>query len=126
MTSKRQLLLWIAAALAASALLLGVLYWENRHANKYWTNLWVGDPHLGAKLFFEKKGCAKCHPVNGYGGNRAPDLGFTGSPQSSLSEVVSAMWNCAPRMWERMRAERMKRRLKSTRSNWAVNKRPEG
>ena len=95
-------------AVAALALLLGVLFWEHRHSNARWTNLWVGDPHVGATLFFEKKGCAHCHPVNGYGGKSAPDLGYASSPQSSLSQLVSAMWNCAPRMWERMRAEKLK------------------
>lgn len=108
MTSRKQFLIWVAVALATSALLVGVLFWEYSYATTHWTNLWVGDPQIGAKLFFEKKGCAQCHPVNGYGGNRAPDLGFAGAPQSGLPQLVSAMWNCAPRMWERMRAEKMK------------------
>jgi mono/diheme cytochrome c family protein len=107
MASKKQLLIWVVAAVAGLALLLGVLFWEYNYAATRWTSLWVGDPHVGAKLFFEKKGCAECHPVNGYGGNSAPDLGLARSPQGSLSQLVSAMWNCAPRMWERMRAERM-------------------
>ncbi|MDP2996587.1 MAG: c-type cytochrome [Bryobacterales bacterium] len=108
MTSKKQLFIWGVMAVAALALLVGVLFWEHRHSNARWTNLWVGDPHLGATLFFEKKGCAHCHPVNGYGGKSAPDLGFASLPQSSMSQLVSAMWNCAPRMWERLRAEKLK------------------
>ena len=94
--------------MAASGLLLGVLAWEYNTAPARWSSLWVGDPHLGAKLFFEKKGCAQCHPVNGYGGNRAPDLGFASSPQGSMSQLVSAMWNCAPRMWERIHSENLR------------------
>ncbi|MBI4873953.1 MAG: c-type cytochrome [Acidobacteria bacterium] len=103
MSSKRVFLTWVAAAVAALALLLGVLFWEHKSDMKRWTSLWVGDPHMGARLFFERKGCAYCHPVNGYGGKGAPDMGFTSTPQSSLSQLVAAMWNCAPRMWERMR-----------------------
>jgi len=108
MTSKKQLLIWIAVAVAASTLLLGVLFWEQRSMSTRWTSLWVGDPHVGAKLFFEKKGCAQCHPANGYGGNLAPDLGFARDPKSDMSNLVSAMWNCAPRMWESIRKKGMK------------------
>ena len=89
-------------------LLGGVLFWEQRHAQTHWSSFLVGNPDLGSKLFFEKKNCAHCHSVNGSGGKLAPDLGFALSPQSNLSQLVSAMWNCAPRMWERMHAEKMR------------------
>ena len=108
MVSRQQLLIWVAAALAASTLLGALLIREYiKHTSMRWSSFLVGDPHAGAKLFFEKKGCARCHSVNGAGGNSAPDLGFVQSPQSSLSQIVSAMWNHAPRMWERMRAEKI-------------------
>lgn len=107
MLSRKQLWIWVVAALGASAFLAGVLLWEYKYSQTRWTTFFVGDPHKGAKLFFEKKGCAHCHPVNGYGGNLAPDLGFARSPQSGLSQLVSAMWNCAPRMWKLMRQEKL-------------------
>lgn len=108
MTSRKQLLIWVVAALATATLLLSVLILEFRSSRTRWNSVWVGDPQVGAKLFFEKKGCAHCHPVNGYGGSSAPDLGLARSPQANLSQLVSAMWNCSPRMWEQMRAEKLR------------------
>ena len=36
-----------------------------------------------------------------------PDLGRRESAQSSLPQLVTAMWNHAPQMWERMRSDRI-------------------
>jgi cytochrome c2 len=77
---------------------------EHRYARVRWANFLVGDPHHGSHLFREK-GCAHCHTVNGVGGGRGPELGFERAPHSNMNQLVSAMWNHAPRMWERMRAE---------------------
>lgn len=66
-----------------------------------------GDPYTGSRLFFEKKGCAHCHAVNGVGGKRAPELGYGGAPQAGINHLVSAMWNHAGGMWEQMRAEKV-------------------
>lgn len=71
-----------------------------------WSSFLVGDPHTGAQLF-EEKGCAHCHAVNGSGGKLAPDLGSERPPASGFDQLVTAMWNHAPRMWERMRQERV-------------------
>ncbi len=67
----------------------------------------VGDPHIGARLFFEKEGCGHCHSVNGSGGKTAPDLGFMQEPRSGLAQLVSTMWNHAPHMWEQMRVQKV-------------------
>ncbi|MBI4466241.1 MAG: c-type cytochrome [Acidobacteria bacterium] len=56
---------------------------------------------------FEKKGCAHCHAVNGAGGTLAPDLGFQRPARSSLNQLVTEMWNHAPRMWAKMEAEKI-------------------
>ena len=106
-TSRRHLILWVLAAVGACALLAAVLVWQHRIAQTRWSIFLVGDPSVGAKLFFGKEGCGHCHSVNGSGGKLAPDLGFVRAPQSNLSQLVSAMWNHAPRMWERMRAEKI-------------------
>jgi cytochrome c2 len=108
MVSRKHLSIWVVAALGASSFLVGVLLWEFRNTQTRWTTFFVGDPNEGAKLFFEKKHCVHCHPVNGYGGKLAPDLGFARLPQSGLSQLVSAMWNCAPRMWKLMRQEKLR------------------
>ncbi|MEK7994883.1 MAG: c-type cytochrome [Planctomycetota bacterium] len=108
MTPRWQISSQVVAALAASASLVGVLVWEhNKNTSTQWSTFLVGDPSEGAKLFFERKGCVRCHSVNGWGGKSAPDLGFAPSPQSDLTQIVSALWNHAPRMWERMRAEKV-------------------
>lgn len=104
--SARQLLFWIAFALATSALLVAVLRWERRHAPARWTVLPVGSPREGEKLF-QKKGCAHCHAVGGIGGTAGPDLGSGRTSRSRPDQLVVAMWNHAPRMWKRMQAERL-------------------
>ncbi len=63
-----------------------------------------GDPKKGMKLFFEK-GCASCHSVLGEGGKRAPDLARFPSGHLNVAQLVAAMWNHAPEMWEKMELE---------------------
>ena len=106
MSSKRQVLIWVLAAGAACALLAATLFWQHQYTRRRWSAFLLGDPHLGARLF-EKKGCIQCHAVNGWGSQLAPDLGSERPPKSSLNELITAMWNCAPRMWERIRVERI-------------------
>ena len=100
------MLAWIVAALAASALLAGVILWEHKYARTRWGSFLVGDPHLGSHLFTDK-GCAHCHAVNGDGGHLAPDLGFHQPPYANLNHLVIAMWNHSPKMWERMREDKL-------------------
>ncbi len=107
MISKRQFMIWAVAARAATSLLAGVLVWQHRYTRTRWSTFMVGDPHIGAKLFFDKEGCARCHSVSGAGGKLAPDLGYARSPDANLTQLVSAMWNHAPRMWERMKLEKI-------------------
>ena len=63
-----------------------------------------GDPKKGMKLFFEK-GCATCHSVLGEGGRRAPDLARFPAGHLNVAQLVAAMWNHAPDMWEKMELE---------------------
>lgn len=106
MGSQRQLLIWVVAAVAACTLLVVVLIWQDKATRARWTVFLMGTPHTGARLF-EKKGCVHCHSVNGWGGRLAPDLGFERPPRSGLNQLITAMWNCAPRMWERIHEERI-------------------
>lgn len=101
----RQFLLWALAAVAAVALLVGVLEWEDQHRERRWNTLSVGIPRTGAQLF-QSKGCVRCHAVNGAGGRIAPDLGSE-RPSSGADQLVTGMWNHAPRMWERIREEKI-------------------
>ena len=106
MSSQRQLLIWVLGAVSATAFLLGVLVWQHQRTRRHWSAFVLGNPHVGAQVF-ERKGCIQCHAVSGWGSNLAPDLGLERPPRSSLNQLVSAMWNCAPRMWARIRAERI-------------------
>ncbi len=65
-----------------------------------------GDPKSGMKSFFEK-GCGRCHSVLGEGGRTAPDLARAPGGHLSSAEMLAAMWNHAPAMWEKMRLERL-------------------
>lgn len=103
MSSRRQFVVWVVAAVGAAALLVGVMIWVDRYLPKRWGVFLVGDPETGADLFFGRKGCARCHSVGGGGGHLAPDLGYKSHPKAGLGELVTSMWNHAPKMWERMR-----------------------
>ncbi len=65
-----------------------------------------GDVKAGMQAFFDK-GCARCHAVLGEGGRAAPDLARAPGGHLSAAELVAAMWNHAPAMWEKMRAQRL-------------------
>ena len=65
-----------------------------------------GDPKSGIKIFFEK-GCIRCHSILGEGGRTAPDLARTPARHLGAAELVAAMWNHAPAMWEKMTLERL-------------------
>ncbi len=65
-----------------------------------------GDPKAGMQIFFTK-GCARCHSVLGEGGKAAPDLARAPAGHLSAAELVAAMWNHAPPMWEKMRLQNL-------------------
>lgn len=65
----------------------------------------AGDPRQGRALATDK-GCLRCHPVSGRGGRVAPDLARTGGLDSPVG-VVTAMWNHAGKMQEKMREEKV-------------------
>ena len=106
MTLRRQMLWWILGALGAAALLAGVIQWRHRYTRVRWANFLVGDPRTGSQLF-QGKGCARCHAVNGVGGRVGPELGFQ-QPLAGLNQLVAAMWNHAPRMWEAFEKEKFR------------------
>lgn len=101
---ERHTLVWAVAAVIAVALLLGIMRWESSEGSR-WGIVPVGEATTGARLFREK-GCAYCHAVNRIGGGIAPDLG-TERPSSGPDQLVTAMWNHAPKMWDRIKVERI-------------------
>ncbi len=102
--SAQRLLLWSLAAVLALAALTGVLYTQRQHTEERWAVFLAGSPAAGAKVF-QDKGCVRCHAINGTGGALAPDLARRRSAPASLPQLVTAMWNHAPQMWQRMRVE---------------------
>ena len=106
MSARHQHRVWRGAALGLGLLLAVLLLWRFQGGEEKWSTFLVGDPHTGRHVF-EEKGCSHCHAVNGAGGQQAPDLGFQRPARSSLNQLVTAMWNHAPRMWAEMTAEKM-------------------
>ncbi len=106
MTARRQLLVWVAAAVAALLFFVSVLIWQHRVVQQQWSTFLVGNPRAGAQAF-QQKGCSSCHAVCGAGTKLAPDLGLERSSGSSMSQLVTEMWNHAPIMWPRIQERRM-------------------
>jgi mono/diheme cytochrome c family protein len=100
--------LWIRVlvAVAAVALLLGVLLWERQKSMGRWSSLVAGSPRVGADLF-QSKGCASCHVAGGKTGTGAPDLAADEKGRSRPDQLVTVMWNHAPEMWARMQTEKI-------------------
>ena len=106
MTVRHHFVVWVVAGTAALFILVSILVWRRESSADRWNTFLVGDPHAGAETF-QQKGCADCHSVLGVGGNLAPDLGLQGAAGSSMNELVTQMWNHAPRMWEQIRSSKI-------------------
>ncbi|MFZ0821572.1 MAG: c-type cytochrome [Candidatus Acidiferrales bacterium] len=107
MSSRRhKVILIVAIITAALVLFLGVLAWQWRGSPEQWNSFLVGDPRAGAQTF-QQKGCSSCHSVLGVGAKLAPDLGLKGAAGSTMNELVTQMWNHAPRMWEQIKLNKI-------------------
>ncbi|MBI3693450.1 MAG: c-type cytochrome, partial [Acidobacteria bacterium] len=95
MTAIAKTILLLSTCLALS------LRAEVRGAGAYFLS---GDTKAGMRAFFDK-GCARCHAVLGEGGRAAPDLARAPAGHLSAAELVAAMWNHAPAMWDKMRVQ---------------------
>ncbi|MFQ5723007.1 MAG: c-type cytochrome [Terriglobia bacterium] len=108
MTARGRHWVWIGPTVLVPLLLLLIvlLVRHYRSGEERWNTFLAGDPHTGAHVFREK-GCSHCHAVNGVGAQRAPDLGFQRPARTTLNQLVTEMWNHAPRMWAMMEAEQI-------------------
>jgi cytochrome c2 len=102
---KRELVTWAALAFAGLVLLISILAWQHKTTIMHGAIYLSTDPAAGSHIFKEK-GCVNCHASGGGGSLLAAVPGKSPS-RSSLPKLVTAMWNHAPRMWERMRAEKL-------------------
>jgi cytochrome c2 len=100
---RKQLLLWIAAALAASAALSIILIREHEPASTRRVLFVVSDAARGRALFFGEKQCSICHSIGGGGGRIAPDLSITRPGAPPMGWLATALWNHAPGMFRRIR-----------------------
>ncbi len=103
LSRRKQVLLWVVAALAGTATLAASLIWEYRPSAPRRSLYIVGVPETGAALFFGSKHCAICHAVNGTGGHVAPDLGRIRPARPGMAWLATTLWNHAPGMWRQMR-----------------------
>lgn len=102
----RQFVLWALAAVLGLLGLWWVIRWENQRERQLLSSFLMGDPRVGAHLF-SSKGCGNCHPLFGQGGGAAPDLGMVLRGHASMNDLVSEMWNHAPRMWASLRERKV-------------------
>lgn len=102
-SKRQQFLVWIVAAVVATAALVAVLAAEFRHPTQKHALYVIGVPERGSALFFGSKNCSICHAVNGEGGRRAPDLGKIHPGSPPMAWLAAALWNHAPGMARQMR-----------------------
>ena len=103
---RARFVVWAFALGLGLLILWGMERWESQRERQIRTSFLMGDPHSGSHLF-SSKGCANCHALFGQGGGEAPDLGRVPRRHASLNELVSEMWNHAPRMWASLRQKRV-------------------
>ncbi len=97
-------IVWALVAAVAVVVFAGAMVKQVRRARERSSVFLASSPQQGS-VVFRAKGCIRCHAVHGEGGNVGPDLGRGNPSQSDLPQLVTAMWNHGPRMWERMRAD---------------------
>jgi len=105
MSRRRELAIWVAAACGAMLLLLGILMWQYNNTQRRWAIAMAPRPAEGGAVFV-RKGCANCHGNAGSGGKLGPRLRDRAS-LAGLPQLVTAMWNHAPRMYEAMQAQKL-------------------
>jgi mono/diheme cytochrome c family protein len=96
----REVASWAILALAGLVLLGMVIAMQSRRIGERKATVVPPKPELGS-IVFRRKGCANCHGQAGVGTSTAPSLRGRQS-LSTLPQLVTAMWNHAPKMWDAM------------------------
>jgi cytochrome c2 len=102
---RKQLLIWIPAALIAVALMVAAFTQVRRLTAVRRAPYIVGEPQEGAALFFGDKQCGICHSINGFGGRVAPDLSGTHPGTPAMGWIAAVLWNHGPGMWRQIRGK---------------------
>lgn len=103
MTGSRQFVVWMLAAAVATALLVMVLLRQHESRRARGVSISMGEPRLGMDIF-KRKGCIRCHDAGGVRG-RVASMAREKLPRGTTEQLVTSMWNHAPRMWARMQEE---------------------
>ena len=106
MNIPRQLAMWAMATLVSLGGLGIVVVWQ-RHDLPGRLAVQVATTPMTGAAVFRSKGCATCHGVSGGGTELAPSLRHRSS-LTSLPQLVTAMWNHAPRMWQEMQGKQIR------------------
>ncbi len=101
----RQIAVWALLAVISLAALALALVRQSKDVRRR-SALQVQTNSAAGSELFRSKGCGTCHGANAAGTSSAPALRQRQS-LSGLPQLVSAMWNHAPRMWEEMRARQL-------------------
>ena len=102
MSARRETVMWAAVALAALIVFGIAARHEYELAQRRGATSVASRPSEGDALF-RAKGCVQCHEAN----QMAAGTTQAGDQSQPLPELVTAMWNHAPRMWEAMAAKKM-------------------
>lgn len=102
MSERRETVMWSLVALAALMAFGVAVRREYESAQRRGATNVASRPSEGDALF-RAKGCVQCHEANELAA-RSEGKGQSSQP---LPELVTAMWNHAPRMWEAMSAKKM-------------------
>jgi cytochrome c2 len=102
----RQLAMWGMAAIVSLGGLGIVVLWQKHDLPRRLTVQVASTPISGATVF-RSKGCTSCHGTSGGGTELGPSLRHSSS-LTTLPQIVTAMWNHAPRMWQEMRGKRLR------------------
>ncbi len=94
--SQREFAFWVGVAVAALIVFALILRYQYQATQNRFAIAVSPQPSQGNAVF-HAKGCAKCHGENAAGTSLGPALR---QRAASLPQLVTAMWNHAPRMYE--------------------------
>ena len=101
----RQITLWTVASVLSLLVLGFVLTWQSAQVRRRWAVQVPTQPVTGS-VVFRAKGCGACHGPTAAGTDDGPALRDSRS-LSGLPQLVTAMWNHAPRMWQLMKSRHL-------------------
>jgi len=101
----RQIAVWGSAAVLSIVVLFLVVVRQSQESQRRWAVQVAAKPVAGSAVF-RNKGCAACHGATANGTASGPRLRQRES-LSGLPQLVTAMWNHAPRMWETMESKQL-------------------